>query len=204
MAKKGGVLIAAAAAAIVLANSEDGSGGGAVTSAPAVGANAAAFAASEQAMLRGEVTVAWSGLGMNQSPREARRRDTDCAAHSYGAVREYFRRVPCRYLDRLLFTVEDKGGNTIAVSVAWVRFATPAQAEELKRIDDRWGTGQLSPLPGATVGVPDIRLSGQHYASRRAGDLTVVAEAEEAHGTRLDDSFLDSVARVAVLLPYGG
>lgn len=204
MAKKG-VLVAAVAMAIVLANTDDDgdSGGGSGAATPAVDAFAAQFAASREAMLRGEATVAWSRLGMRAAPGNTGRRDTDCGAHAFGQVGQYLRRVPCRWMDRLLFTVDDKGGNTIAIAVAWVRFGTPAQAAEFKRIDDTWGTGQIRPLPGAPLGLADIRLSGQHYASRQAGSLVVVAEAEEAAAGQLSDSFLDNLAHVAVLLPHG-
>lgn len=203
MAKKG-VLIAAVAMAIALANTDDDGGDGTSgAGAPAVDAFAAQFAASREAMLRGEATVAWSRLGMRAAPGNTGRRDTDCGAHAFGQVGQYLRRVPCRWMDRLLFTVEDKGGNTIAIAVAWVRFGTSAQAAEFKRIDDTWGTGQVRPLPGAPLGLPDIRLSGQHYASRQAGSLVVVAEAEEAAAGQLSDAFLDNLAHVAVLLPHG-
>jgi hypothetical protein len=211
MAKKGGggLFFAAAALALVLANVDDdgtdstGGSGGAVANAPAVDAFAGRFAASRQAMQRGEARVAWSQLGMSPMPGNERRRDTNCAAHAFGQVRQYLRRVPCRWMDRLLFTLEDKGGNTIAIAVAWVQFDTPAQAREFKRIDDIWGTGQIRPLPGASLGLPNIRLSGQHYASRRVGTLSVVAEAEEVAPTQLSDSFLDNIAHVAVFLPHG-
>jgi hypothetical protein len=203
MAKGTGIVVAAVAIALVLANYEDDDGGAAAGSAPgARTASAAQFAASRQAMLRGEATVAWSRLGMARTPGDARRRDTDCAAHSYGQVRRYLSRVPCRSMDRVLFTVDDKGGNTITIAVAWVRFGTPAGAREFKQIDDLWGTGQVRPLPGATLGLPDVRLSGQHYASRREGSLAVVAEAEEVADGELDDAFLDDIAEVAVLLPH--
>lgn len=205
MAKKGGVFIAAAVLAIMLANvDEDGgdAGTGGAGDSPAVDAFAGNFAASQQAMVRGQVRAAWSRMGMSAVPGNARRHDTDCAAHAYGQVRRYLRRVPCRWMDRLLFTVDDKGGNTVAIAVAWVRFDTPAKAREFKRIDDIWGTGQVFPLPGARLGLPEIRLSGQHYASRQAGRVAVVAEAEEAGPGELNDSFLDNIARVAVLLPH--
>lgn len=200
MAKGTGIVVAAVAIALILANHEDD--GSAGSDARPVDAYASQFAASRQAMLRGEATVAWSQLGMARTPGDARRRDTDCAARSYGQVRRYLRRVPCRWVDRLLFTVDDKGGNTIAIAVAWVRFDTPAQAREFKRIDDTWGTGQVRPLPGATLDLPDVRLSGQHYASRQAGALAVVAEAEEVGAGELSDAFLDDIAAVAVLLPH--
>jgi hypothetical protein len=208
MAKKGGGLILAAAVfAMVLANTDDDGGGaarsaGPLPQAPVVDAYAGQFAASRAAMQRGQFRAAWQKMGMSPTPGNVRRRDTNCAAHAYDQVQRYLRRVPCRWMDRLLFTVEDKGGNQIAISVAWVQFTTPAQAAEFKRIDDIWGTGQIRPLPGAGLGLPNIRLSGQHYASRRAGTLAVVAEAEEVGATQLSDAFLDDIARVAVLLPH--
>jgi len=196
MAKKGGLIVAAVAVAIVLANAEDDG------DVPAVDGYAGNLAASREAMARGESAVAWSRLGLTAAPGTPKRRDRDCVAHSYGQIRDYLRRVPCQWVDRLLFTVDGEGGDPIAVAVAWVGFATPGQAAEFRRIDDTWGTGQVRPLPGATVGLPDVRLSGQHYASRQVGAVTVVAEAEEAGGGQLRDAFLDDIAGVAVLLPH--
>lgn len=207
MAKKAGAgtVIVAAVLAMALANSDEGQQAATPGPGPGVapmesGGHAARLAASQEAARRGDFAAASQRLGM-RAGQSGRRRDTDCAAHASGQVREYLRRNPCRYVDRLLFTIRDSGGGTMAVAVAWVTFRTPAQAREFKRIDDIWGTGQIDPLPGATAGIPDVRLSGQHYRSRRNGALAVVAEAEPVTG-RQTDQLLDEIAGVAVLLPH--
>ncbi|HEY0447649.1 hypothetical protein [Actinophytocola sp.] len=198
MAKRSGVVLGAAVLALVVANN-----GGGRTAAPGGGTGPAAalgLSASQAAAQRGDLAAASRAMGMLAGPG-GRRHDTDCAANAFGQVRAYLARTPCRSLDRLLFTIRDSRGGTIAVAVAWVDFPTAAQAREFRRIDDIWGTGQISPLPGATAGIPNVRLSGQHYRSRREGTLAVVAEAEPVTGQQTD-ALLDQLAGVAVLLPY--
>lgn len=202
MAKKAGAgtILLAGVLAMALANSDEGQ----QASAPTPGAGSVpvltGLAASQQAARQGDFATAAARLGLRAGP-SSRRRDTNCAAHATGQVRQYLRRNPCRYVDRLLFTIRDSRGGTMAVAVAWVTFRTPAQARGFKQIDDTWGTGQIVPLPGAAAGIPDVRLSGQHYRSRRNGALAVAAEAEPVTGQQ-SDRLLDQVAGVAVLLPH--
>jgi hypothetical protein len=103
-------------------------------------------------------------------------------------------------LDRALFAAVDEQGDLVVVSVAWVGFRTRGDARRFKEVVDVWGTGNVSPLGGAVLGLADVRLTGQHYDSRRAGAVTVVAEAEPVSGSFSDD-LLDGMAEVAVLLP---
>lgn len=198
MAKRsGGVVLGAVVLAIVVANTGEEQHAVPGTTAPA---QASGLSASQAAAQRGDLAAASRAMGMRAGP-SGRRRDSDCAANAHGQVRDYLLRTPCRTLDRLLLTIRDSRGGTIAVAVAWVEFPTAAQASEFRRIDDIWGTGQINPLPGATAGIPDVRLSGQHYRSRRAGTLAVVAEAEPVTGEQ-SDALLDQIAGVAVLLPH--
>jgi hypothetical protein len=197
----GTVLLAGVLALAMASAGEDGpapSSGG--TGQAATSTYAARLAASQQAASRGDIAAAARNMGMTAGPR-GRRHNPNCAANSTGQVRDYLRANPCRSLDRLLFTIRDSRGGTIAVAVAWVDFATAARAGGFKRIDDVWGTGQINPLPGATAGIPDVRLSGQHYRSRRVGTLAVTAEAEPVRGQQ-SDALLDEIAGVAVLLPH--
>lgn len=198
----GGVVVAAAAVIVIAGAGKDGLPGSA-GSADSPGPPddfAARLVESQNAARRGDLAAASSHLGMRPGA-SARRHDANCAAHSYGRVRRYLLATPCRGLDRLLFTLRGSNGGTIAVAVAWVEFGTPPRAAEFRRIDDIWGTGQIAPLPGARAGIPNVRLSGQHYRSGRTGTLAVVAEAEPVTGSQTD-AFLDSVAGVAVLLPH--
>jgi hypothetical protein len=132
--------------------------------------------------------------------QHAVRRDFECVAHSFGQVRDFFVHTPCASLDRALFAVTDSGGNVIVVSVVWVGFRTRGAALKFKQLDDVDGSGNVSALGAGLLGLADVRFTGQHYASRTAGAMTVIAEAEASGGTVSDD-VLDGVAEVAVLLP---
>jgi hypothetical protein len=99
-----------------------------------------------------------------------------------------------------LFAAVDEHGNPIAVMVAWVGFRTRGDARRFKDLDDTHGTGNITPPGGALLGIADVRFTGQHYQSRQAGAVTVIAEAEPIGGT-VADEVLDGVAEIAVLLP---
>ncbi|HEX6360284.1 hypothetical protein [Actinophytocola sp.] len=120
--------------------------------------------------------------------------------NSFGQVREFFLRTPCASLDRVLLAAVDEQGNPIVVMVAWVGFRTRGDARRFKDLDDTHGTGNVTPPGGALLGIADVRFTGQHYRSRRAGSVTVIAEAEPVGGP-VTDEVLDGLAEVAVLLP---
>ncbi len=153
----------------------------------------------KRAASRGNADDAWRRMGM-RGVRKNLRQDLSCVVNSFGAIREFFVRTPCTSLDRALFAVDDGQGNLIVVSVAWVGFRTRGQAQRFKELDDTYGTGNVSPLGGAVLGLADVRFTGQHYQSRRKGATTVIAEAEPVDGV-VEDAVLDAVAEVAVLLP---
>lgn len=44
----------------------------------------------------------------------------DCAEHSYGQVREFFRGNPCVGLHRALFKLRDRNGSVVLLAVSWV------------------------------------------------------------------------------------
>jgi hypothetical protein len=132
--------------------------------------------------------------------KETSKQDLECLVNSFGQVREFFLRTPCRSLDRLLFGFADDAGNVAVVSVAWVRMHSTAQSRKFQTVDDEYGTGNVTPLGGALLDMADIRFTGQHYASRRDGDTVVIVEAEPAAG-QLPDDLLDAVAEVTALLP---
>jgi hypothetical protein len=198
-----GTILVGAALAITLAygtgvsTSGDGpTGGDSVTSQDF----ATRKANGKRAASRGDADDAWRQLGLRGVNRAARR-DLECVVNSFGKIREFLVGTPCASLDRALFAVADERGVLIVISVAWVGFHTRADARRFQDLDDTHGTGNISPLGGAALGVADVRFTGQHYRSRPAGTTTVIAEAEPVGGT-VEDAVLDGIAEVAVELPH--
>lgn len=204
-----GQVVVGTIAAIAIASTGGGIGAGAGVSAGSSGGTVAESSAGrnmaarkangKRAARQGKVDETWARLGL-RGAKKYLQQDLDCVLNSFGKIREFFLRTPCRSLDRALFAVVDEQGNTIVVSVAWVGFRTRTDARKFKELDDVYGTGNVSPLGGAILGLADVRFTGQHYASRTAGAMAVIAEAEPVDGA-VSDEVLDGIAEVAVLLP---
>lgn len=203
--KGGGVIVAAVLAVAVAAG---GSVGGTALVGPSAGQSAgtttgksisAKKVEAKNAARRGDAGEAWRRMGM-RTLKKAVKQDLECVANSFGQVREFFTRTPCKSLDRVLFGIGDDRGNSVVVSVAWVGFHTRGHAREFQRLDDVHGTGNITPLAGTLLGLADISFTGHHYQSRPDGKTTVIAEAEPATG-HVSNEMLDTVAEVAVLLP---
>ncbi|MGH3759277.1 hypothetical protein [Actinophytocola sp.] len=201
--KGAGTVLLAGVLALAVASAGEDSGPAPDSGSSQAVANtfAARIAASQEAARRGDIAAAAQQLGMTAGPR-ARRHNVNCAAFATGQVRQYLLRTPCRSMDRLLFTIRDARGGTIAVAVAWVDFRTGAEAREFRRIDDAPGTGRIKPLPGSVAGIPNVALSGRHHRSRQVGTTAVSADAEPVVSGQQTDTLLDGVAGVAVLLPH--
>lgn len=135
-----------------------------------------------------------------RSVNNAVRRHVNCVVHSYGQVQQFFVTTPCRSLRRELLVVGDGQGNSMVVSIYWVRMRSVAGAIRLRDLADTPGTGNVSPLAGALLGLADIRFTGKHYDSRRSGALVVIAETEPVIG-RPDDEVLNAAADLAVEFP---
>ena len=200
--KDSGVVVAVAmvftAAAIV-------GGGGAAASAARTGTAEAAVSQSlsvritnsRSAARRGHYSDAWLRMGLRSISRQVRT-DPGCTAHSFGQVRKCFLTDPCLGLQRSLIKLADTRGRAIVVSVAWVQMPNSVSARHLKRLVDRPGTGNLSPIADAAM--VGVRFTGKHYASRRTGSVVVVAEAASGSGL-LDAAVLNGVAEVAAEFP---
>ncbi|MET0134745.1 MAG: hypothetical protein ABW215_14280 [Kibdelosporangium sp.] len=156
-------------------------------------------AASKKSARAGKPDEAWNRLGM-RSLRKTKRTSARCVANSFGEIREFFIRTPCRSLDRMLFGIGDEQGNVVIVSVAWTGFASRDQARDFEDLNEVHGTGDIVPLAGALLDMADVSFTGHHYQSRQDGSTVVTAETEAAAG-RIPDDVLDTVAEVAVLLP---
>ncbi|TDP95070.1 hypothetical protein EV186_105302 [Labedaea rhizosphaerae] len=123
-----------------------------------------------------------------------------CAANSYGEVHKFFLRTPCRSLDRFLVRLDDGNGGEMIVSVSWVRMRSSRSATKLRSLADTYGTGNVSPLPGALVGAGRVKWTGRYYHSRPSGSMVVIAEVEPVHGVP-DPDFMKEVAAVAAEFP---
>ncbi|TWF75667.1 hypothetical protein FHX44_111551 [Pseudonocardia hierapolitana] len=126
--------------------------------------------------------------------------DGDCAAHSYGLVREFFRGCPCSALFRALFEVRDERGNVVLVAVAWVDMPDVRRAREFKELVDRDGTGNITELSRETGPYQDVRYTGDHYASIRDETTVINAQAQPVRRSRPATDLAERVVS-AVLTP---
>jgi hypothetical protein len=197
--QRGGVVVAAAALAGGIAFATGGFGGGTAADSVAQGGLRAKTNSSKSEASKGRYDQAWSRMGWKQLQRRAERA-LKCAADSYGQVQEFFLRTPCRALDRVLIAIADDKGNTVVVTIAWVRMGSAGAAGQLKQLADTDGTGNVSPLGTAALKMGDVRFTGEHYGSDRRGPLTVIAEAAPGSG-HPDGETMDAATEIAVLFP---
>ncbi|MFC6089684.1 hypothetical protein [Saccharothrix lopnurensis] len=156
-------------------------------------------AASEDRARDGDVEGAWRELGLREVERTDRQ-PADCAAASFGGVRDFLRDTGCVSMDRALFAVGDDAGNTAVVAVAWVEFASREDARRFQDLVDEPGSGDVEPLGADALGLPGVAFSGANYGSGRDRGTVAVAGAELASGY-LTPEVLDALAEVAALLP---
>ncbi|UQS24218.1 hypothetical protein L1857_15980 [Amycolatopsis thermalba] len=195
--KKGGAAIAAVALGAAVAGGAGLTTGGGTAGGTATSAHGKP--AGKDAARKGQRDQAWTRLGLRQLKQVARAELT-CGAHSYGQVRQFFRKHPCRKLDRLLLAIGDAHGNTVVVSIAWVRMPSAGTAADLKELADTDGTGNVEPLAAGALGLAGVEFTGQYYGSRRSGSLVVIAEAAPGGG-HPDPATMDDAAEVAAEFP---
>jgi hypothetical protein len=203
--KDSGVVVAVAMVFTAAAIVGVAGGGGAAASAARTGTAEAAVSQSlsvritnsRSAARRGQYSDAWLRMGLRSISRQVRT-DPGCTAHSFGQVRKCFLTDPCLGLQRSLIKLTDTSGRAIVVSVAWVRMPNSVSARHLKRLVDRPGTGNLSPIADAAM--VGVRFTGKHYASRRTGSVVVIAEAAAGSG-QPGAAVLNGVAEVAAEFP---
>ncbi|GAA4889082.1 hypothetical protein [Saccharopolyspora cebuensis] len=200
-------------AAAVLAGSVAATGGGIGAGTASLGTTTSTGAAhsganqvikmrkfeGKRAARAGKAAEAWKRMGLRRS-RESFDDQVECVTHSFGEVREFFVRNPCRSLEQALYGVGDGAGNVAAVSVSAVTMPSRNQVWTFKRLIDTHGTGDITPLGGPLLKAYDVRFTGHHYDSRTQGKRLVVAEAEAVSG-QLSGDALDAIAEVAALLP---
>jgi hypothetical protein len=193
-----GVVLAGVVLAI-LANGVGENGGPDDTPNEEPGLSTNGVAQSKQAARSGRADDAWRALNLRTLERTAKSA-VNCVSNSYGQVHDFFLRTPCRSLDRTLFTLADPAGNTVVVSVSWVRMHDPDAVSRLKSLIDVDGTGSVTQLGAATLRAQGVRFTGTPFASRPQQDLLVVAEGAVVSG-QPDPTLFATVVEVAVELP---
>jgi hypothetical protein len=198
---KGGGAVAAVSvvAAISLGGTGTGAGGAASVESAAGQSVRANVSKSKGNAKQGKRDDAWRDMGLRRL-KQASRQAANCAINSYGDVREFFARTPCRSLDRMLFALGDGDNNSVIVAVSWVRMRSPENARNLQELTDTYGTGNVSPLAGVLVEAAGVKFTGQYYGSRQSKELVVIAETEPLQG-RPTPEFLEGLAEIAAELP---
>jgi hypothetical protein len=137
----GGGAVLATVVALVLG--VGGAGGAAVIGGGSGSSATASSARSTQARQR-DTTAARIRLEARRLRVTDERFDvtTDCAAHSYGQVRRFFREQPCTALFRASFRARDRRGTVVLVAIAWVEMPDAGSARECHRLVDTHGHGQ--------------------------------------------------------------
>ncbi|MFD9889967.1 hypothetical protein ACFWY9_11555 [Amycolatopsis sp. NPDC059027] len=199
--KKGTAITAAAAVGIVVAGTASGLGGGGASTSAVQGARAGSQgrASGKEAARKGQRDAAWQRMGL-KVVRKAAETELRCATRSFGQAQQFFLRTPCRKLDRLLLALGDGQGNSVVVSIAWVRMASAKDASRFKNLVDTQGTGNITPLGGAALGLAEIHFTGRYYDSHQKGALVVNAEATPIGG-HPGEQLLHDIADVADEFP---
>jgi hypothetical protein len=198
----GGAVIAA----LIAATTSAIGGGGAVTSvgagldaATSQTAAEARTANGRNAAKKGDRAEAWRRMALKEINKNIKH-DLRCAVQSHGQVQQFFLKHPCDKLDQLLFAVTGTKGDLIIGTVMWVKMPSSTSAQQLKNLEDTYGTGDVTPFGTEVLQLGAFRFTGKHYQSRVDGRLVVIAETEPARG-HPSDTLLKQVATVADVLP---
>jgi hypothetical protein len=203
---KGSGGVALVAAVLVVLAGAGGAGGAALNSGAGGGGGAAPAQSigvrkwdAKRAARGGDAEGAMGHLGVGIS-KQAVKQELDCLGNSFGQVRDFFAGTPCTSLDRLLLAVGDQAGNAAVVSVVWVTFPGRNQARQFDRVIDVAGSGDVKPLSGGVVGLPDVHITATHYWSEIKDTTITIAESEAATG-HVEPDLLDAMTEVAAQLP---
>lgn len=122
--------------------------------------------------------------------------EQQCDTHTYGDVQAAMQKTPCTgmRLGSFLATVSERQA---AVSVAVVDFAEPAQAEGLKKLADKAGSGGAADAANMTEKWPEGKLSFHNAVYRseiRDSSVVLVRTAWLGAPSAPDDKLLARVA----------
>lgn len=153
----------------------------------------------KQEARKGKRKQAWKKMNLRVTKRTVKS-NIKCSARSFGAVQQFLLRTPCRSLKRTILVLADPSGGSVVVSIAWVRMPNARNAERLKQLDNRDGTGDIYAAANGLLSRSGVNFTGEHYRSRRSGSLFVRAEAAQMRGNPAP-TLLNGAAAVAVELP---
>jgi hypothetical protein len=156
-------------------------------------------AGGREAAKKGNEKETWQRMALRQLERQVRD-DLRCAVQSFGRVRQFFVTHPCKKLSEVVYAFEDANGDDIVGTVMWVTMPSAADAEQLKQVEDIYGSGDVTPFTTQILDVAGIKFTGQHYRARLDGPLFVISETESLHGHPSDQHLLN-VATVLDVLP---
>ena len=109
-------------------------------------------------------------------------RDSNCAEHSYGKVKEFFQSTPCQELTRALYTTTTDDGRTVYTSVSVVRMRSAQDANALIALTNQDNTGNVADIvKDGAVKVPDLTtLANGGYASKVEDAVVTIVESDSA------------------------
>ncbi|EWC62812.1 hypothetical protein UO65_1846 [Actinokineospora spheciospongiae] len=137
------------------------------------------------------------------------RTDTDCAAHAYSKTKTFLAQPGiCTKVVQAVFTtrVQDR---TVLVGVGVLHMSGADKADELRRLTDQDGTGNVSDLVReGVVSAPPLKSlsNGLGYAAQQNQAVVVIVEADfapvngKSTTTKADEATLDSICDDALRL----
>jgi hypothetical protein len=132
--------------------------------------------------------------------QQAADNQSDCAAHSYGKVKQFFGSTPCSSVHRLLATM-NQGGRPVVVAASVVTFGNATQAKQYLDLVTSDGTGNINDLlrEGAAVAGLGNKLPEAAFASKQSATKVLVAEAAYSDGrSNYSDPTLKALANQAI------
>jgi hypothetical protein len=175
--KRGGGAVLALGVAVVLGAGGASAAGGAASATSAssgTSANGRARAANQNSKIA-ESRLVRRGIRVDQKFSDD---NSDCVAHSYGQVRDFFRSHSCVALQRAHFQVRDRRGDVVLIAVSRVEMTDETDARALQRLLDTHGTGNVLELSREQGRYRTVRYTGDFYASRRDGTVVSNAQAQ--------------------------
>jgi hypothetical protein len=157
-----------------------GASSGASVSAQATDPSASQPSASAQAGFR-RAAAALVAKGYRVDLEE--RSETDCAAHSYGQVEQFFQLHPCKWVARAYLAVRNSTQGLVLVAISWVDMPDAVTAASYKHLVDGSGTGNVTELSRDIGPYRNIAYSGEFYASGMIGTSVWNAQAQPVEPT---------------------
>lgn len=133
-------------------------------------------------------------------------RVTDCASHAYNDIKTFLKNTKCDHLVRQLFVTE-VDGRTIYTSVSVVTMQSEADAQELRDLTDKDGSGNINDVVrDGLVKIEGLKSLSRAdgYKSKQIGQDVIIVESDfdpkDATDKHTDENTLDKVSDDALRL----